>query len=772
MSTHQDYEPSQPTAAGTPPPLTVDEKRQVVYSSLLRYGTEAVSLRERALDRAVLGALIGSAADDPFRVGRIRENLHYRPEAPQIRQGAVQESIGRLKGEGKVDQTELRKVNAYFLTPAGAQEVTQVINSSEELFDPVLRGLLRDTAHLCSFDEGAHVFRKFVFECFGRFGQALARNITGHMTHEVFLRIADLEAAFKAAMAGRRLSEETVESLKARCFGFLQSSDPDGERLKFHLAQGYYFTQLLGFENGGFNPLNEHAFSGGILYLDTNVLLHGIVYLDETRELFVEMVQVAKRIGMEVCVTRATVDEARGVAADRMSLLAQIIDVVPEELSERTEDQFIQGFLLGRETNPELTITEFLAPFEHLTNFVEGELHLVIDDRTAEEIIASRDVERLAQTMNDAALRTRGWGKSGGTLGHDIAHYVAIQDIRASGRKAWFLTRDRTLLEAASHLDGDGPPFCFGLIGFLHSISPFMTMVEEQPFADIFADFIKEEAFPVGNIFDAQELAIIAEYHADVIATPPEQVVRAFDYVKSKTLEGRPYRRNDIPDVSLELKKFLASNKEEQMAALRAETERRAAEQERLTLEKAEERRRRKAEEAVAARLRGELAGEKEEVATTKTVLADTKTELADVRTAMSQQEQRFAARQHRARGMGAASGVAAGAIVWGLNDAIVAVLVQKIPALLSWNPYVVMGLNAIGALLFCVPAFYFVHRAKWGHYLKAGLYTVLIVATLVFSRLFTDDAISAMGKYGDAASIVLVLLLALLAISQGGKDD
>lgn len=111
--------------------------------------------------------------------------------------------------------------------------------------------------------EGAHVFRKFVFECFGRFGQALARNISGHMTHEAFLRNTDLEAAFNGAIVGRAFSAEAVESLKTRCFGFLRSSDPDGERLKFHLAQGYYFTQLLGFEGGRFNPLNEHAFAGG-----------------------------------------------------------------------------------------------------------------------------------------------------------------------------------------------------------------------------------------------------------------------------------------------------------------------------------------------------------------------------------------------------------------------------------------------------------------------------------------------------------------------------
>src|SRR5260370_42027158 len=63
----------------------------------------------------------------------------------------------------------------------------------------------------------------------------------------------------------------------------------------------------------------------------------------------------------------------------------------------------------------------------------------------------------------------------------------------------------------------------------------------------------------------------MAEYHQDVMATPTDQVLRAFDYVKLKTLQGRPYRRADIPEVSLELRKFLSSNRDEQITALEME---------------------------------------------------------------------------------------------------------------------------------------------------------------------------------------------------------
>jgi hypothetical protein len=67
------------------------------------------------------------------------------------------------------------------------------------------------------------------------------------------------------------------------------------------------------------------------------------------------------------------------------------------------------------------------------------------------------------------------------------------------------------------------------------------------------------------------------------MATPAEQLLLALDYVKSKTLEGRPYRSTDIPKVSLELRKFLSSSKDEQYRTLEAERARLAALAERET---------------------------------------------------------------------------------------------------------------------------------------------------------------------------------------------
>ena len=170
------------------PPLSIEEKRQVLYSSLLRYTAEVVPLRERALDRVVLGALIGSTEEEPYRVGKIQENLHFGSNAPEIRNDAIQGTLRRLETLDKVRHTLLRKNHAYYLAPQAEEDVREVIGSAEPLFNTVLGKILRDTDHLFNYETGAAVCRKFFFECFARFGQIIAKNVTGNISHETLMR--------------------------------------------------------------------------------------------------------------------------------------------------------------------------------------------------------------------------------------------------------------------------------------------------------------------------------------------------------------------------------------------------------------------------------------------------------------------------------------------------------------------------------------------------------------------------------------------------------
>lgn len=48
---------------------------------------------------------------------------------------------------------------------------------------------------------------------------------------------------------------------------------------------------------------------------------------------------------------------------------------------------------------------------------------------TEEEIIAGREVSKIAEIINEATITSRGIGKSQPTKRHDVSHYLAVQDI-------------------------------------------------------------------------------------------------------------------------------------------------------------------------------------------------------------------------------------------------------------------------------------------------------------------------------------------------------
>ena len=465
--------------------------------------------------------------------------------------------------------------HAYYLTDTGRSDTDEATDSAVQLFEPVLARMLQDTSALCDERDGAIVCRTFVSECFARCGQQIAKAVTGELTTDELVNAANIQGAFQAAISSVSLSVDAIQSLEARCIRFLRSTERDDEELKFRLTQGYYVAQLLELNVYEFNPIADDAFREAVFYIDTNVLVDRLLS-NEVARLFDELVRICKALGVDLRVSRATINETRWVAAGRLEGLENVLATVPPELVKRTRDQFLDAFLEVRRSSPEVTAEKFLSRFDEIPKLL-AELGIELDDRTAEEIVGDQDVARECEVVHQAAMKTRGWGKGNHVRLHDVCHYLLIQDERKHGRKAWFLTRDKTLSQAAVDLGESQLPFCFPLAGFLHSVSPFLEApAAQRPLVDLFAAVLNGEIGDLigESLFSLSELKIISEFHADVLSTPVEQLVPAFDYVKSNVLGGKPYQRNDHAKVALELKKFLTSSTEEKQKALQAEVRR------------------------------------------------------------------------------------------------------------------------------------------------------------------------------------------------------
>ena len=251
-----------------------------------------------------------------MQVSKIQYQTSLPHQSMGLRTGLIQEALSRLKEQNKVHHVIHKAEKSYYLTTYGRNDIDEEANSADQLFKPVLKRMLRDTAGLFDEHSGETVCRNFVSECFARFGQQIANVITGEITKDTLVDASDVEGAFVAAIRTQDLSDEAVASLRSRCLRFLKSTEPEDELLKFRLTQGYFAAQLLEFNNNGFNPIADDAFRDAVFYIDTNVLI-GKLLTQEISQLFDELVQISRSLGIRLCVSRATIDEARTVASVR-----------------------------------------------------------------------------------------------------------------------------------------------------------------------------------------------------------------------------------------------------------------------------------------------------------------------------------------------------------------------------------------------------------------------------------------------------------------------
>ena len=724
--------------------MTTDEQRQILYAALLRYSPETGSLRERALDRFVLAALLGSSRSEPMTIEVVQQLTVLVPNSPGLRTDVIDDILARLTRSNRVDLVETSTGDRYFLTDLGRQHTDEAAESAAHLFRPVLDRMLRDTAGVFSPDVGEVVCRTFISECFARFGHQIAKAVTGDLEDDGSFGGADINGAFDAAIQDISLSEEAIRTLRARCNRFLRSMEPDDKDLRFRLAQSYYVVQLLELSPQDFNPLADDAFSGAVFFLDTNVVFDAVMSEDSSRR-FRELVRASGSLGIELQVTVATLDEAISVASLRVEAIEKIVDTLPEEFLARTNDDFILAFRAARAVQPNITPTEFLAPFEQLPSLLR-DLGIAIDDRHADEIAGAKDLAQECQIVSHAAEKHRGWPKNSAVSLHDVCHFFLVREQRQAGKKAWFLTRDHTLSHAAVQLAPGELPFCFPLVAFLQSVSPFLeTPAARHSLVDVFSAVLDGEVADLSgsHLFDITELRLISELHTDVLSLPKEELVPAFDYVKSNLLKGRPYRREDHTEVALELKKFLTSSARDKQEALLAELEEQkclvASSQDKLTNAEKE-----------AGRMRNRIDRLNQQVAD-------------------ANEREASRVRNHKLLSSGLALiGVVLASVCWWFDLGLIRSIANVLPhGALPVIPLAFVA-RAVGAVVFVaslIPALSYVPK---GTYRNCG-YTIVVAVAVGASDLVGLPTLKAISTYlAVAAPFALMIAFALGA----SRDD
>jgi hypothetical protein len=334
-------------------------------------------------------------------------------------------------------------------------------------------------------------------------------------------------------------------------------------------------------------------------------------------------------------------------------------------------------------------------------------------------------------------------------------------DERAKNNKAWFLSKDRSFEAVSARILPNQPLFSFSHIGFLQSISPFVTSANEEiSLADVMSAFMFDQIRPIETLFDIQELALMAEFHEDVMSTPADQLIMAFDYVKSRTLRGEQYKEADIPRVSLELKKFLAADKDKQMEAL---------EQERLRLSETAriEKELRLATEKKAEKANQSVTELQEELGLVRNQLLETQNEVSDIKNLLDNQKEFSYSKIQRERLISGIIGLLFGLCLLYFNSTLIEGFLRIFPSLsLSKNFISILALifRIISTLVFAIPLINYILKNEWISELKTITIGLIVVLAIIFSNVISTEALSQssnlIGIGTFIASVIVYLFL------------
>lgn len=737
----------------------LEEKRQLIFGSLMLYSAESIPLRDRALEAAVLAGLVGSTPEKSMRNGDVQRIIRAGIGEIGLRQEVIRETLHRLIDKGLVQAAEFMRKPAYYLTEAGEARTRQGTLEAQSLFDPVLDEILANADQGLNKNQAASVLKDFISTAFARFGASIADHMTGRKPH--FANSIELAITFDQVAAKHFVPSECRESLKARCLTVFRHSSLATHRLVLHLTQGHCFAQLLGVDRGIFNPITDEAFKGAVFYLDTNVLFAGLLPGDRG-DAFGEILAIARRVGADLRVTRATIDETRHTAAEKLATLQKIVGTVPDQVGELSTDEFVSHFYELRRSNPGLHPSEFLTDFDSIADVVRDRWGVTLEELTEDALLEGVDIDAMGSVVQAATIEARGWPKSQHVLRHDIAHLNLVRTVRETAPKAWFLTRDGSLLSASEDLARSmGPeetPLCFQMLGFLQSISPFVSSVtEKNVLADFFSGLLTEQIFVPEKLFDDKELALISVTHADVMAMPPDQVVMAVDYVKRHVLKGQRYSTDKVPEVALELRKHLSANTEERQRTLQALAD---ANHERYEATKQAMQRERSLREEYEQRLEkaeGELEEAKAASVAQQQSIEEIRRTQQETITSFQERESSRNARDRRV--LLSVLSVASGIVLGYFNHPLSSYIMKapQLPPKVGPTVSLALGFVKVGLLL--APLLFFIPVFSKKQQIRTGLIAFVVI---VWFWLAGVQASTALGEISNAATVALYVTLFL----------
>jgi hypothetical protein len=554
--------------------LTPSQKRHVLLTSRIRFGAEFKFPRQKVVDKMIENALFVARSDEWFTPTHVLQAFKEIGGLPTLRLLEVEGGLDRLLKAGLVESRGTWPRLAYRLSGTAWKEVETEFKEVSDRLHRVLISLYADVLDGEDPLVLAPFFLEFVCEIFSALGAQWASYLKGAPIRS-FIDFEAVEKISQRMLYRHKVPKNLHSDVRRRSVYFFEHTDPDHALIKFSLGQTFYVAQLLGIEDKDY--LSEELFSGGTLFLDSNVLVPALLEGARHHAVFRELQKVCKRLNINLKALRPTVDEVRRVAADQEKIAPKLYDRVPESLALSIRGDFFYAYLERKKVNAETPVQDLFQPFHELADTLRSELEIeVVDSAKFEDFVGTTQYETAKGVLQDCSNEVRKRPKYENALAHDAQVFLFLQSEFTNPRqKIWLLTRDSSLPSAWAKLQPAGMLIrCFLLDGLLQSISPFVVADEDiGRFSTVFSQVVAAQLLPQAKLFVVDDFMVFEDLDLDCREMTDDEISEGLIAIKQHVLKGASYKHENIAEAAYQLRRMFM-RKRDSIQALAKERER------------------------------------------------------------------------------------------------------------------------------------------------------------------------------------------------------
>ncbi len=417
----------------------------VLLGARMRFSPETgASVREEAIDR-VLEQNLAYADQTGLSEEELRETIRL-PGGNRILTAAdAHAGLFRLIGRGHAEEKPPTGSGKFILSAKVDDEIRQTVGQAQKNWDLVVKDLF--AAARGSLGQYADAFVEVLCHVFSRVSSGnvavlVGKDVQHADTHHLIHR------AFEAVLKSRPVSADK-QAFEAGVTRFFRESTPQFDAIKWNMAQNFYVAIALGIDPKA-RVLSSELLAGAVVFLDTNVLIAGLIPEDRYHGGFQEVVNICQDLGMKMTVAQITVDELRRVVAAHAGVLRQVYDRIPVATRSKVHCFLLESYLEVVKRDPDLHLDEFLSRFQAPIDTLREAFNVEIeDDSWFDTERNSQATEELAQKLATKFQSMRSRTKTTEASRHD-ALLLRWMDERRRGvdTNCRITTLDMTLIAA------------------------------------------------------------------------------------------------------------------------------------------------------------------------------------------------------------------------------------------------------------------------------------------------------------------------------------